>query len=149
METFSGAVHTPLNDQMRVFEADALDSFDLLLVDSSANKEQAESGLSESIIPSAGTSSSTTTVAIPVSVPQAPPPVPSVTTALVPRAVAHTFSGHDGTWLNAEELSKVLGRQVGSMDRPSMLNALAFKCGGKDCAERQCTASSERRRRRS
>ena len=71
------------------------------------------------------------------------PAAPSVTTALVPRASVHEFLGHDDAWLNSKELKSVTAAtgatKVGPLDRPSMLNALAFKCRGPECADGQCS----------
>ena len=68
------------------------------------------------------------------------PAAPSVHTALVPRAASHEFSGHDGEWLNSSKLKGATGAaRIGLLDRPSMLNALAFKCKGAECAEGQCS----------
>ena len=41
--------------------------------------------------------------------------------------------------MNADELKKGLGRKPGPLERPSLLNALAFKCGGKTCTQKQCS----------
>ena len=37
--------------------------------------------------------------------------------------------GHEGEWLDATELKDALGRTPGFQERPSILNALAYKCG--------------------
>ena len=63
----------------------------------------------------------------------------------MPRAVnSHTFSGHDAKWLNEKEMKQVLGRIPAPLERPSLLNALAYKCGdrgwnGPPCVVKQCT----------
>ena len=71
------------------------------------------------------------------------PAAPSVDTALVPRAPAHEFLGHDGVWLKSSEMKSVTGStgatNVGPLDRPSMLNALAFKCRSSECPDGQCS----------
>ena len=49
------------------------------------------------------------------------------------------FRGHDGDWLNEKDLKDALGRKPGFQERPSVLNALAYKCGDPSCAMKQCT----------
>lgn len=90
-----------------------------------------------------GSSSSTMTFTGGSAVQPLPPPPSS--TGLVPRAVnSHTFSGHDAKWLNEKEMKQVLGRIPAPLERPSLLNALAYKCGaggwnGPPCVVKQCT----------
>ena len=68
---------------------------------------------------------------------------PSVSTALVPKAVLNDFSGHGAGWLNAAEIKVVTGNPcTGPLERPSMLNALAFKCGGAECVDGQSNVQS-------
>ena len=61
------------------------------------------------------------------------------TVGLARRPGLSGFSGHTSAWMNADELKKGLGRKPGPLERPSLLNALAFKCGGKTCTQKQCS----------
>ena len=49
------------------------------------------------------------------------------------------FRGHDGDWLNEKDLKDALGRKPGFQERPSVLNALAYKCGDPSCPSKQCS----------
>ena len=49
------------------------------------------------------------------------------------------FSGHSGQWLNDTQMKMALGHAPGYMERPVLLNALAYKCGDKSCASNQCS----------
>ena len=65
--------------------------------------------------------------------------VTALTCGIVPPVVRHSFNGHDSQWLDATSLKSVLGRVPDHLDRPSLLNALAFKCKNSKCEHRQCT----------
>jgi hypothetical protein len=47
---------------------------------------------------------------------------------VVAEVMNHEFVGKGGRWLNADQMKKVLGHVAQPMERPSMLNALAFIC---------------------
>ena len=66
---------------------------------------------------------------------------PSMTgTGLVKSVAAHEFKGHADTFLRDNELTRALGgRTVGAQDRPSLLNALAYKCKNTTCLQGQCS----------
>ena len=49
------------------------------------------------------------------------------------------FAGHSGEWLNDTQMKVALGHAPGYMERPALLNALAFKCGDKLCSSKQCS----------
>ena len=50
----------------------------------------------------------------------------------------HEFVGQGGTWLNADQMKRVLGRAPQPTERPSMLNALAFSCRCALCRSAPC-----------
>ena len=61
-------------------------------------------------------------------------------TGMVPKLVQHTFDGHESLYLNTTELKAVVKQgKVGALERPSLLNALAFKCKNPTCADGQCS----------
>ena len=129
-------VQTPALAGTHTVDTDALDSFERLIEDQGASNERHALGLPRSFASTALSTSRARTVAS--AAPRRPGTVSS--TALVPRQQAHEFSGHDALWLNDSELSKVQQcARVDPLSRPSMLNALAFKCGSPTCKDRQCT----------
>ena len=68
----------------------------------------------------------------------AAPMVVATTTGMVTMNTENVCKGHDGEWLNATQLKRLLNRDPGPLERPSVLNALAFRCSSKDCEERPC-----------
>ena len=58
---------------------------------------------------------------------------------LVPLQTRHCFGGHGSTWLDATQMKAELGRAPTLLERPSLLNALAFKCNSKSCFQGQCS----------
>lgn len=69
----------------------------------------------------------------------APVSVASTSTGMVPKPEAARFMGHEDRWLNANELKAALGTPPHYLERPSLLNALAFRCGDKNCLKKQCS----------
>ena len=54
---------------------------------------------------------------------------PSVTmSGVLAELKKHEFVGKGGRWLNADQMKSVLGRVPQPLERPSMLNALAYIC---------------------
>ena len=63
----------------------------------------------------------------------------SNSTGILPRMIVHDFLGHKAAFLDTKELTQVLGSVPHSLERPSLLNALAFRCRSHTCLEGQCT----------
>ena len=52
----------------------------------------------------------------------------ATTSGVLAELKKHDFVGKGGRWLNADQMKSVLGHVPQPMERPSMLNALAFSC---------------------
>ena len=68
-------------------------------------------------------------------------------TGMARRQVVHSFDGHEARFLNSDEIKQVVtdrsDRRVGRLERPSLLNALAFKCKSASCPDGQCSKKLE------
>ena len=71
--------------------------------------------------------------------PSAPSCPVAASVGLVPKQPGHRFEGHGSEWLNATRMKEELGRRPTLLERPSLLNALAFKCKGMHCERGQCS----------
>ena len=65
-------------------------------------------------------------------------PLTALPSGIALESKVHEFLGHDGIFLNDSELKTVLGSPISAFSRPSILNALAFKCK-QPCCHGQCS----------
>ena len=114
-------------------EEDGLDSFDRMRESSFFGGRAAMETSTSLVLASAATREPSTAS---TALPSQTTVVCDTTTGMAVCRTAHTFDGHDSTWLNTAEMKKVLGRVPQPLERPSCLNALAFNC---EPCQRKCT----------